>query len=330
MRSTLADALAGTHYVQLTLRGGDVYTGFVLELGDDLVVLASVEDLTVDGYELIRLAAVEQVRRSAVDEHFEALIRRSGQGVLADPELGPLTSMSAALGRVRDRWPLVGIECGAEELDDDWSYLVAALVSADDLRVHARYVTTTGHWRELDVVTTRSITRVTFGSRYLSLFAERARPWTNVPWRGALSDEEARRWGPLSGLLEALGRPIEGLELRRLRVSFDLQRDRDDPSRHRGRWWGVEVIEEADRVAAILLQAQADDALEEFRAPFVEGLAVSCSQEEVREALGPAVAEETTPAGEPSDRYAFGPVVARFVYDESGGLRRLELEHVEH
>ncbi|MCB9569715.1 MAG: hypothetical protein H6710_21275 [Myxococcales bacterium] len=322
VRSALAEAARERRYVQISGRSGVQVSGFVLDVGDALVLLAKVHDLSFDGYEVVRLSAIDKVRRSAVDEFFEGMIRGAGEAIPADPGLGSLTAMGAVLRGIGERWSVVGIEHEDDALEDALRFRVGAILGADDLRVRLRYITTTGHFRGVEVITTHQITSVAFGAPYYDAFARAARPWSDAPWGDALAAALGRVWSPLSGLLAVLGEAREGLRFRRLCASYDLEElvEGDDVSTWRCRSYGLAVTLGGERVAAIDLYTQPEGGFEPFVGPFLDGLELEAGRDEVGQVLGSSVVDDTC---------RIGPIAARFVYDEEGRLERLRLEHVD-
>ncbi|MCA9704991.1 MAG: hypothetical protein KDK70_03965 [Myxococcales bacterium] len=325
MRSALEQACG--HYVELTLRGGEKRPGLVVEVGSTLVLLVSISDFFVDGYEILSIGAIERVRRSVADEFYEHMAREAG---LLGPDLVlpqlPLSSMRAALAALRERWSLLAVECGAESLDDDWQYLVGELVAVDDLRVQLRYVTTTGHWRELDVVPTRTITRVSFGSRYLEVFARHGRPWLDVPWAHELSAEQRQLWGPLSGILAALGQPVDGLLVRRLCCSFEIEPPEHWSGHAESHERGIELVAREDRIETIFLLSERVSG-HALTAPLLEGLSLRSTRDDVLRTLGPPAQCLTwLDPRETRDTYELGPLQATFVFEPTGELHMILLE----
>ncbi len=149
----------------------DAWNGFPLVLGDELVLLRTLHDFEFDGFSVLRLADVTDVRSGDVERFFERVIKAEGlDRDLAPPRPILLRSMRTALESVRAHYRFAIIEC--EGADDDEFYL-GEIARVDDEALHLHYIHVDGSRdREATRVALDEITLVRFDENYLRLYGK--------------------------------------------------------------------------------------------------------------------------------------------------------------
>jgi len=127
------------------------YSGFVIGLSDDLVLVHDFHYQLPDGYTVVQRADIVEVQSSLDDDErelrfFESVIIR--EGTIARVGLGfsiPLGTMAAAAGALVGQAELVMFDRGNQQPPDDGRH-VGSVLSADDLRIRTRCITDDGEW----------------------------------------------------------------------------------------------------------------------------------------------------------------------------------------
>lgn len=153
--------------------------GLPLVLGPELVLLAAVPDWQLDGYAIVRIADITNVRSDEYERFAERVLEGEGElARLAPPEPAvPIDSWLAAFEALRasGRYLLVHEE-GYE--DEPMSIGPVVGLRAESVLVH--YVDAAGEWEEEpSEILFADITRVQFDDRYSAVFgryAEKSRP----------------------------------------------------------------------------------------------------------------------------------------------------------
>lgn len=150
---------------------------FPLHLEGELFLVQEVNDLELDGYSVLRLRDVTEVRNGQHERFAERVIE--GEGVLAQvrPPEPPVALASWTIlfqSIAAARWPLVILDC--EEYDDEPMY-VGRVVEAGAATVSFRCVDALGVWDAApDDVPYEQITAVRFGDRYTTILARYVPP----------------------------------------------------------------------------------------------------------------------------------------------------------
>jgi hypothetical protein len=168
-------AIARGQKVQLVRAGlpQEGWSGFPLVLGDSLVLLRSLRDFAFDGFSLVRLADVTEVRSGDVERFYERVIRAEGlDRDLAPPRPVLLRSMRTALESIRAHYRHVIVTC--EGVDDE-SFFLGDIARVDEESVHLHYIHVDGT-RERDAtrVPLEDITLVRFDEAYLRYYGRYA------------------------------------------------------------------------------------------------------------------------------------------------------------
>jgi len=125
-------------------------------------------DLNYDGYKILRLEDISEVRRQDSDRFYEFIIRAEGKyRELVNPEIDDLTNWQSTIIEVLDRYNVCMIEC--EKLIGH--IFLGRLVEAHEAHLQFQTFDTLGRWDE-DFVDIQycDITCVTFNDCYTQTF----------------------------------------------------------------------------------------------------------------------------------------------------------------
>jgi hypothetical protein len=145
---------------------------FPFQMAGELLLVQEVDDFALDGYAVLRLRDVTEVRSGECERFCERVLE--GEGVLAQvrPPEPPvaLASWPALFASLQAApWPLVILD--SEEYEDEPMY-VGRVVGAGADAVSFRYVDALGAWdAEPDGIPYEDITAVRFGDRYTTILA---------------------------------------------------------------------------------------------------------------------------------------------------------------
>jgi hypothetical protein len=142
------------------LQGLRPFTGFVLAVSESLVLVHDFNDFMHDGYAVMRRDTISELRCSiSDDEHsmkfFEQMMVK--EGAVARVGIGytvPLDSIASAARALH------------APVDEDLH--VGMVLSADDLRIRTKCVTSSGEWLDAECeLITSHVQLIEFGSAYL-------------------------------------------------------------------------------------------------------------------------------------------------------------------
>jgi hypothetical protein len=150
--------------------------GVPLAVGRGLVLMRTVQDFDVDGYQVVARHAVNRVRSDEHERFLERVLRdegqlrrlRAGASQRAKPTL-PLSGWRGLCRTLEEREELVIVECEGRETD---SFLIGPIVAVTSELVSIHHFDATAVW---DLAPTTisfgDITRVRFGERYTQVYA---------------------------------------------------------------------------------------------------------------------------------------------------------------
>lgn len=164
------------HLVQVQRAGvsAAAWNGFVVGVGETCLLLATVREFVQDGYALMRLADVTQVRRGDTEVFFELVMQREGLWPPKDPhplDASDLMEFDAALRGIQRAagWAIM-------ENEPEATFEIGRLVFVGATSVRYRWVTVDGRLlHEVEEVPLDDLTLVRFGEHYLRMFARHAR-----------------------------------------------------------------------------------------------------------------------------------------------------------
>ncbi len=160
-------------YVRVTRRrpSQSPLAGYVLDTSDYLALMHIFNDFTPDGYTILRLDDVEEVRSSHIERHWHRML--SGEGLLSGLKLGfkpDLSSMPSAIESLWRQYRHIIIECEDEDDPIEDFYIGFPLVVGRG-GVIFRYFDACGLWREMpELINASEITRVQFDTPYINHF----------------------------------------------------------------------------------------------------------------------------------------------------------------
>jgi hypothetical protein len=146
--------------------------GYILGLSREVVLMHTFADFDPNGYELIPVAEVAELRAGENERFWEGIVSAEGRldGLRLDLELD-LASLETAIAGVARRYPDISVECS-----DDTFVVGRVLGIADgELRVHS--VDSLGQWDpQPERIRVDEIARLHFATPYLALFMKHCPP----------------------------------------------------------------------------------------------------------------------------------------------------------
>jgi hypothetical protein len=170
--SALRRALKRRESVKVLLREDPdvgVY-GFPFAVSSTLVLFRCVRDFDVDGFTVLRLADIADVRSGASERFIERALRDSGELAAARPgrrglTIGGWQDVFRALAQTGE---VVSVECEPTEEDE---FLVGKVVGLSTDAVGIHYFSATAEWDPSPImVPFAAVKRVSFGNRYNRVF----------------------------------------------------------------------------------------------------------------------------------------------------------------
>jgi len=150
------------------------WNGFPLALDGDLLLVRTLDDFFLDGFAVMRVRDLVEVRDGAAERFFHKALRAEGLlDALAPAPDVPLRSWRAVFDAVRARYRFAIVEC---ERDDDAGFYLGELVADDDRDSAALHYIQIDGTREGAVtrVPLDEVTLVRFDERYVNLFGRHA------------------------------------------------------------------------------------------------------------------------------------------------------------
>lgn len=153
--------------------GADV-KGFLLEAGEEWILVNEVSDFHLNGYCLVRRQDVESVRRGRYERILEAILRREGVRPVSRLDLPLRLDQTDEL--FLDLLSLEQNVIIEGELEEAEFFYIGRLVRAGRKSLSIHHFDASGHWDPIpSLVNYEHITRVTFGSEYISVFSKYTR-----------------------------------------------------------------------------------------------------------------------------------------------------------
>jgi hypothetical protein len=180
-RRALRRAIARQESVKIERTGRsqpNVY-GFPLAMGRALVLLHAVTDFDLDGFEVLPVDVVTDVRSGEYERFLERVLRVEGslrevwpaRGARRRAEL-PLDDWRGLFQALGASGELVIVECEDRDEDDDQDFFIGPIVGVSDDAVGVHHFDATAAWDPApSVVPFDEITRVRFDERYTRVFA---------------------------------------------------------------------------------------------------------------------------------------------------------------
>jgi hypothetical protein len=147
--------------------------GFVVAVGEELVLMHQFHDFYSEGFTAIRLQDIECVESGRRDDVIRDIINYEKLAEHPPPQCGlDLSSMLAFIRSLVGRYQLVVLECESRTWCEEDEYYLGRLLSADENGVVVRCVDPVGAIdRDTTSVCHDDVTKVQFDTPYINLFA---------------------------------------------------------------------------------------------------------------------------------------------------------------
>jgi hypothetical protein len=164
--------------------GDPHHTGFVLDLGRELVLVHQFHDFFPDGYTALRIADIKRVRSGEQERFWEKMLR--GEGLLDQVGIAydlPCDDFRSLLSALHAREQHVIVECEDRKDVDRDEFFIGVLLAIEEDIVFMLPFDVIGEWYdEPIIITLDTITKVQFDTPYANTFRKYLKP--PLPWRG--------------------------------------------------------------------------------------------------------------------------------------------------
>ena len=154
--------------------GDPAHSGFVLELGRDLVLLHQFHDFYPEGYTALRVADIKRVRSGEHERFWEAMFR--GKDLMERvgiPYEVPLDDFRSLLAALDGRGQHVIIECEDRRTEEYDEFYIGRIVALEDETVSIRYFDSMGRWDEEPcIIACGDITKIQFDTPYINTMSK--------------------------------------------------------------------------------------------------------------------------------------------------------------
>lgn len=171
-RDRLAKLVGQSRKARLTrgYPGEPAHNGFVLGLGEELVLLHQFHDFYPEGYTALRVADIKRVRSGEHERFWERMFR--GEGLMdrvGIPYEVPLDDFRSLLAALQRRGQHVIVECEDRRAADDDDFFIGRVVALDEEAVSILNFDPLGRWDEQPcIVLYRDVTKVQFDTPYIN------------------------------------------------------------------------------------------------------------------------------------------------------------------
>jgi hypothetical protein len=150
--------------------GDECYiNGFVIGIGEKLVLLQSFHDFYCQGYEVLRLRDIEKVESSKTERFFECMFEREGilENIGIQYQVN-LTNFELLLKSLNDIKKPVIIEC---EENVKNKFYIGEIVALEEKHIKFKHFNSIGQWKKKEYkIEYNLITKVQFDTPYLNTF----------------------------------------------------------------------------------------------------------------------------------------------------------------
>jgi hypothetical protein len=151
--------------------------GFVLDVGETLVVVQQFHDFYEEGCCVLRLKDVVEVRSDEHERFWERMYEREGiRRRDAAPYGIRATTMSDVLRRCREAQAGVIVQREEKDAGDDVYFDVGVVEDVDDLRLQVRAFDAFGAWDERETMRIVDVTCVQIDTPYVTTYLRHAQP----------------------------------------------------------------------------------------------------------------------------------------------------------
>ncbi|MCA9262015.1 MAG: hypothetical protein KDA61_22510 [Planctomycetales bacterium] len=145
--------------------------GFLVAVSPELAVMHCFHDFMPDGFSVIRLEDVVNVRSGKYERHWKRMLQQ--EGLLSALEAIPvvdLSSMRSAIDSIASQYKGLIIECEDDE-GDDIDFYIGAVLSSSDSQISIHAFDALGVWdSQPSEVPVEEISLVQFDTPYLNTF----------------------------------------------------------------------------------------------------------------------------------------------------------------
>jgi len=148
-RDRLSTFVSQLKMVHLTRRfpGQPTHNGFVLGLGEELVLLQQFHDFYLEGYSALRVVDIKGAGRGERGRFWEKMFRAEGiMELVGIPYDVPLDDFRSVLTALHGRGQHVIVECEDRRTADDDVFLIGRIVSVGDDSVSILHFDSLGNW----------------------------------------------------------------------------------------------------------------------------------------------------------------------------------------
>ncbi|MDX9972491.1 MAG: hypothetical protein RBU21_05800 [FCB group bacterium] len=159
-------------HFDVSIPGVTAYSGFLLGLGPEWLLLHYLNDFRLDGYRLLRVSDIERLRSRHSQKTFERIYREEGITDKVGPPPYPVSceNLPAALQDLKTAGKNVIVR--AEHPDDD-IFFIGSLSRIGKKKVSGRYFDATGKWETEDTkIPYDCITCVDIECEYVRVFSK--------------------------------------------------------------------------------------------------------------------------------------------------------------
>ena len=171
VRDRLAKRVSQPKKVHLTrgFPGDPIHNGFVLGLGNDLVLLHQFHDFYPEGYTVLRIADIKRVRSGEHERFWDRMIK--GEGLMEQVGIAyevPLDDFQSLLTALHGREQHVVVECEDRKTAEYDDFFIGRVVALDDDSVSLLTFDSLGSWNtEPSIIAFSDITQIQFDTPYI-------------------------------------------------------------------------------------------------------------------------------------------------------------------
>lgn len=177
VRQELAAARGEGRKVRITRPFRDEHTnGFVLDVGDDLVIVQQFHDFYEEGCSVLRLCDIDDVRSGEHERYWERLFAAEGIRRREQAPLGVRATRMADVLRACQEAGAGAIVEYESEYDDDAAFILGLVREVEEDRVHMLALDPLGRWADVPSVDLVDITAVQLDTPYIRTYLRHAGP----------------------------------------------------------------------------------------------------------------------------------------------------------
>lgn len=156
-----------------SLPGEPYENGFVVGVGEELVLLHQFHDFYPEGYTAMLLEDIQDIRCEKRNQLFRNIIR--SEGICTDYSLEhiiDLRSVELLMKSLFGRYDFVILECESRVWAEEDDYYIGRILSVDEERTVLKCFDSEGVWDSRSTsVQHRDVSKIEFDSPYINLFS---------------------------------------------------------------------------------------------------------------------------------------------------------------